>query len=69
MTVPTPTVHGPPIMKTTRGGTGADSARQTATLIAWPVALETLSLTVMLWSFLISLTRLIIFWMSFLLLT
>lgn len=42
MTVPEPTVHGPPIVKTTRGDTGAASAKDMATLIACPVALELL---------------------------
>lgn len=46
MTVPGPTVHGPPNIKTTLGGTGAAEAKVTATFIAWPVALEFLSLTV-----------------------
>lgn len=60
MTVPGPTVHGPPNIKTTLGGTGAAEAKVTATFIAWPVALEFLSLTVIDWSLLISLTLLII---------
>lgn len=47
ITVPEPIVHGPPRRKTRRGGTGAAVARATATLMAWPVAREFLSFTVM----------------------
>lgn len=42
ITVPGPTVHGPPTVKIILGGTGAVSAKDNATLIACPVALELL---------------------------
>jgi hypothetical protein len=46
MTVPGPTVHGPPKQIIILGGTGAISAKHIDKLIAWPVALELLSFTV-----------------------
>lgn len=42
MTVPDPTVQGPPRVNTTLGAMGAASAKERATLIACPVALELL---------------------------